>query len=67
MPKAAIWFGKVLWPWFNWSFSSAAIIFCRPARFAPPASARNSRQRLNHIAIIVANRPNTISSANTMM
>ena len=36
------------------------------ARRAPPASARNSRCRENHIAIMLANRPNTMSSTNTM-
>jgi hypothetical protein len=38
---------------------------CLPASAAPPAS-RNSRRRENHIAIIEANRPNTMSSTNTL-
>ena len=48
-------------PWFCARRSSAAIILSRPASVAPPASARNSRWRENHIAIMLANKPNTMS------
>ena len=53
----------------NWAFdcyairrSSAAIIFCRPAKEAPPASARNSRWRLNPITTTDARNPRTTSA-----
>src|SRR5690606_35290355 len=65
MPNACTALGSVLTPWLRDSASSAEIILPRPARLAPPASARNSRRRENHIAIMLANKPNTISSTNT--
>ena len=48
----------------RWSrrISSAAIIFRRLASLAPPASARNSRGRLNHITTIEAKRPRKSSA-----
>ncbi len=67
MPNAAIWLGRVLWPWFWARRCNAAIIFSRPARLAPPASARNSRWRLNQAVMKDANRPNIRSSTNTTM
>ena len=67
MPNASTWAGSVLGRCCCFRRSSAAIIFCRPASEAPPWSARNSRRRENHMAIMVANRPNTTSSTITMM
>src|SRR5690606_40582676 len=49
MPNACTALGSVLTPWLRDSASSAEIILPRPARLAPPASARNSRRRENHI------------------
>ncbi len=42
-------------------------MFGRPARRAPPESARNSRWRENHITITLASIPNRTSSAITVM
>src|SRR6185369_8501402 len=39
---------------------SAEIIPLRPPSLAPPASARNSRQRENHATTIVARTPSTV-------
>ena len=43
--------------------TSAAIMFARPARRAPPASARNSRWRENHMTMIEASIPRISSAA----
>jgi hypothetical protein len=59
MPKAAIWSGRCGWPADNRRRSSAAIMFWRPARLAPPASARNSRWRENHMTMMLARMPST--------
>ena len=66
MPNAWIAFGSVDWPSSPPSRCSAEIIASRPARRAPPASARNSRQRENHMTINEARKPSAICSTMTM-
>ena len=56
MPNAASAAGKRCAPDADRSCSSGADHLARPASRAPPASARNSRCRENHITIIVAKR-----------
>ena len=63
---SSIAFGSVFSPWLPARRSSAAIIDCLPARCAPPASARNSRQRENHMTISEARKPSAICSTMTM-
>ena len=45
----------------------ATIGFGEPSRLADAASARNSRRRENHVTIIDARMPNTISHTMTVM
>src|SRR5690606_32870043 len=62
MPNACIGSGRPLssGPCTRLKPSSAAIMLWRPASLAPPASARNSRWRENHMTIMLARMPNTI-------
>ena len=62
MPKALTVSGSVDGSWASFRRCSAAIIFSRPASCAPPASARNSRWRLNHITMMLARMPRTSSA-----
>jgi hypothetical protein len=67
IPKAEICAGSRDCSWLSFNRSSAAIIFPRPASVAPPASARNSRQRENHITTMLARMPSTICATMTVM
>tara|TARA_R110000782_G_scaffold189652_1_gene279528 strand:- start:311 stop:643 length:333 start_codon:yes stop_codon:yes gene_type:complete len=59
MAKALISSGMGGVSWAACRAFNALIMLRRPASSAPPLSARNSRQRENHMTIIMAAMPNT--------
>ncbi len=67
MPKAANWPGMSSGSCAFCSARRAWIILVRLENFAPPASARNSRRRENHITTMVARMDRNTCAAMVVM